>query len=59
MKGQNTFDLLVLPPGHREMVESLVTQHFLDKASAYDETDEVDIVRGKGMFSHAILFDGH
>ncbi|KAF5621674.1 AAA family ATPase [Fusarium sp. NRRL 25303] len=48
MKGQNTFDLLVLPTGHREMVESLVTQHFLDKASAYDETDEVDIVRGKG-----------
>ncbi|KAF4445216.1 TOB3 (member of AAA-ATPase family) [Fusarium acutatum] len=48
MKGQNTFDLLVLPPGHREMVESLVTQHFLDKASSYDETDEVDIVRGKG-----------
>ncbi|KAF5976377.1 TOB3 (member of AAA-ATPase family) [Fusarium coicis] len=48
MKGQNTFDLLVLPPGHREMVESLVTQHFLDKASAFDETDEVDIVRGKG-----------
>ncbi|KAJ4248772.1 hypothetical protein NW762_012610 [Fusarium torreyae] len=48
MRGQNTFDLLVLPPGHREMVESLVTQHFLDKASAYDETDEVDIVRGKG-----------
>ncbi|KAF5591404.1 TOB3 (member of AAA-ATPase family) [Fusarium pseudoanthophilum] len=49
MKDQNTFDLLILPPGHREMVESLVTQHFLDKASAaYDETDEVDIVRGKG-----------
>ncbi|KAF4957444.1 hypothetical protein FGADI_3080 [Fusarium gaditjirri] len=48
MKGQNTFDLLILPTGHREMVESLVTQHFLDKASAYDETDEVDIVRGKG-----------
>ncbi|KAF5531223.1 TOB3 (member of AAA-ATPase family) [Fusarium napiforme] len=48
MKGQNTFDLLVLPSGHREMVESLVTQHFLDKASAYSETDEVDIVRGKG-----------
>ncbi|KLO97611.1 TOB3 (member of AAA-ATPase family) [Fusarium fujikuroi] len=48
MKDQNTFDLLILPPGHRAMVESLVTQHFLDKASAYDETDEVDIVRGKG-----------
>lgn len=48
MRGQNTFDLLVLPPGHREMVESLVTQHFLNKASSYDETDEVDIIRGKG-----------
>ncbi|KAG5656905.1 hypothetical protein KAF25_011074, partial [Fusarium avenaceum] len=48
MRGQNTFDLLVLPPGHREMVESLVTQHFLNKASSYDETDEVDIVCGKG-----------
>jgi hypothetical protein len=51
MKDQNTFDLLILPPGHREMVESLVTQHFLDNASAYDETDEVDIVRGKGNWS--------
>nr|RBQ94338.1 hypothetical protein FVER53263_09839 [Fusarium verticillioides] len=30
------------------MVESLVTQHFLGKASAYDDTDDVDIVRGKG-----------
>ncbi|KAL7952771.1 hypothetical protein V8C34DRAFT_309762 [Trichoderma compactum] len=47
-KGENTFDLLVLPPGHRNMVESLVTQHYLDKASASDETDEMDIVRGKG-----------
>ncbi len=49
MRGENTFDLLVLPPGHRKMVESLVTQHYLDKASAAaDGTDEVDIVRGKG-----------
>jgi hypothetical protein len=48
-KGENTFDLLVLPPGHRDMVESLVTQHYLDKASATDETDEMDIVRGKGI----------
>ncbi|KAF5966097.1 AAA family ATPase [Fusarium bulbicola] len=55
MKGQNTFDLLVLPPGHREMVESLVTQHFLDKASAYDETDEVDIVRGKGSAGKGLI----
>jgi hypothetical protein len=47
-KGENTFDLLVLPKGHRTMVESLVTQHYLDMASASDEADEVDIVRGKG-----------
>ncbi|RYP59350.1 hypothetical protein DL769_008569 [Monosporascus sp. CRB-8-3] len=47
-KGENTFDLLVLPPGHRTMVESLVTQHYLDKASASDETYEMDIVHGKG-----------
>ncbi|KAI1172279.1 hypothetical protein F4777DRAFT_582133 [Nemania sp. FL0916] len=45
---ENTFDLLVLPPGHRRMVESLVTQHFLDRETASDEIDEVDIVRGKG-----------
>lgn len=25
MKGQNAFDLLALPPRHREMVESLMT----------------------------------
>jgi hypothetical protein len=55
MRGQNTFDLLVLPPGHREMVESLVTQHFLNKASSYDETDEVDIVRGKGTDCSLLL----
>jgi hypothetical protein len=48
MRGENTFDLLVLPDGHRDMVESLVTQHYLDRASAADGTDEVDIVRGKG-----------
>ncbi len=47
MKGENTFDLLVLPPGHREMVESLVTRHFLGKESASDETDGVDIIRGR------------
>ncbi|KAK1238042.1 LOW QUALITY PROTEIN: hypothetical protein MKX08_002621 [Trichoderma sp. CBMAI-0020] len=51
-RGENTFDLLVLPPGHRNMVESLVTQHYLDKASTSDETDEMDIVRGKGTAPH-------
>jgi flagellar biosynthesis GTPase FlhF len=36
------------------MVESLVTQHFLDKASSYDEDDEVDIVRGKGIHTYLL-----
>ncbi|KAF7558199.1 hypothetical protein G7Z17_g13 [Cylindrodendrum hubeiense] len=45
---ENNFDLLVLPKGHREVVESLVTQHFRDKASISGDTDQVDIVRGKG-----------
>lgn len=55
MKGENTFDLLVLPAGHRNMVESLVTQHYLDRASAADGTDEVDIVRGKGIVPCILL----
>jgi len=55
MKGENTFDLLVLPPGHRNMVESLVTQHYLDRASAADGTDEVDIVRGKGQYRELVF----
>ena len=49
MRGQNTFDMPILPSGYRQMIESLVIQHFLDKVSSYDETDEVDIVRGKGI----------
>jgi len=57
MKGQNAFDLLALPPRHREMVEILMTQHFLEKASAYYGTDEVDVVRGKGMPSQSKVVD--
>lgn len=42
--GKTAFGHLVLPPGHKEMVTSLVTQHFRDKASG----GNTDIVRGKG-----------
>ncbi|KLU87170.1 hypothetical protein MAPG_06173 [Magnaporthiopsis poae ATCC 64411] len=42
--GKTAFGQLVLPPGHKEMVTSLVTQHFRDKASG----GNADIVRGKG-----------
>ncbi|KAK4448913.1 hypothetical protein QBC34DRAFT_300198 [Podospora aff. communis PSN243] len=44
---QTSFDRLVLPDGHKDMILSLVTQHFRDKESAKNETD-LDIVRGKG-----------
>ncbi|KAK0631215.1 hypothetical protein B0T14DRAFT_559036 [Immersiella caudata] len=43
---ENAFDQLVLPPGHKDMVKSLITQHFRDKESG--ETESADIVRGKG-----------
>ncbi|KAK0704490.1 hypothetical protein B0H67DRAFT_498311 [Lasiosphaeris hirsuta] len=43
---ENAFDQLVLPPGHKDMVKSLITQHFRDKESADAESN--DIVRGKG-----------
>jgi hypothetical protein len=39
------FDRLVLPPGHQDLILSLVTQHFRDKAS---DDDDKDFVRGKG-----------
>ncbi|RYP33774.1 hypothetical protein DL767_004641 [Monosporascus sp. MG133] len=43
---RTSFERLVLPPGHKDMVVSLVAQHFRDKESK--ETHQVDIVRGKG-----------
>ncbi|RYP92923.1 hypothetical protein DL770_000973 [Monosporascus sp. CRB-9-2] len=47
---QTFFDQLVLPKGHKEMVVSLIAQHFRDKDSSSKEskeTQQVDIVRGK------------
>ena len=43
---EKAFDQLVLPPGHKDMVKSLITQHFRDKESGGME--HTDIVRGKG-----------
>ncbi|KAH7215593.1 hypothetical protein DER44DRAFT_637613, partial [Fusarium oxysporum] len=47
---KTAFGRLVLPPGHKNMVLSLVSQHFRNKAAQRDrDSDEqVDIVRGKG-----------
>lgn len=43
-----TFDQLVLPRNHKEIVLSLVAQHFQDKSSGNNELEETDIVKGKG-----------
>ncbi|KAK4160627.1 hypothetical protein QBC43DRAFT_325295 [Cladorrhinum sp. PSN259] len=43
--GEQAFDQLVLPPGHKEMVKSLITQHFRHRAQNAANTD---IIRGKG-----------
>ncbi|KAH5240557.1 hypothetical protein HBI71_216040 [Parastagonospora nodorum] len=42
----SAFDRLALPDGHRDMVESLVTQHFRDRQSSSNE--QTDLVKGKG-----------
>jgi hypothetical protein len=53
------FNRLVLPEGHREMVKSLVTQHFRDKQMVTQNIDgkqvllarneKSDLIAGKGM----------
>ncbi|KAK6949515.1 hypothetical protein Daesc_009597 [Daldinia eschscholtzii] len=45
-KPKTVFDQLVLPGKHKDMILSLVTQHFRDKESSHN--DQSDIVRGKG-----------
>lgn len=46
--GQGAFGQLVLPPGHKKMVLSLISQHFRNKESQESNEKQVDIVRGKG-----------
>lgn len=48
--GQGAFGQLVLPPGHKKMVLSLISQHFRNKGSQEGNDKQVDIVRGKGKF---------
>ncbi|KAK3357819.1 hypothetical protein B0T25DRAFT_170507 [Lasiosphaeria hispida] len=45
---ETAFDQLVLPTGHKDMVQCLIAQHFRDREARIDENEEVDIVRGKG-----------
>lgn len=46
---ETAFDQLVLPPGHKEMVKSLIAQHFRDKRRMVGDMKYWDFVRGKGM----------
>lgn len=48
-KSLNAFDRLVLPDGHRRTIKSLIAQHFYDKGSKSAASEQVDIVRGKGI----------
>lgn len=41
-------DRLVLEEGHRNMIVSLISQHFREKASSRSRIEEFDIVKGKG-----------
>ncbi|EMR61973.1 putative aaa family atpase protein [Eutypa lata UCREL1] len=45
---EDGFGQLVLPDGHKDMVKSMIRQHLRDKKSATADTDQTDIVRGKG-----------
>ena len=45
---KTAFGRLVLPEGHKEMVLSLISQHFRNKVSQKGREEQVDIVRGKG-----------
>ncbi|QYT03112.1 AAA domain-containing protein [Trichoderma simmonsii] len=41
-------DRLVLEEGHRNMIVSLISQHFREKALSRSQKEEFDIVKGKG-----------
>lgn len=47
---RGAFSQLVLPPGHKKMVLSLISQHFRNKGSSSgsENSEQLDIVRGKG-----------
>jgi flagellar biosynthesis GTPase FlhF len=49
-KKETAFEQLVLPEGHKNMVQCLVAQHFRDKETRVNDNEEVDVVRGKGNY---------
>lgn len=45
---QPAFDQLVLPDGHKNIVLSLISQHYRNRDSGRRSIEQSDIVRGKG-----------
>ncbi|KAI0381928.1 hypothetical protein F5Y04DRAFT_270592 [Hypomontagnella monticulosa] len=48
----NEWDKLVLPPGHREMVQAMVETHAQELGSNKDPDIGMDLVQGKGKLLH-------
>ncbi|KAH9226594.1 hypothetical protein K456DRAFT_1766278 [Colletotrichum gloeosporioides 23] len=44
----DAFERLELPEGHRELVQSLVTQHFRNRQSSFTRDEQTDLIKGKG-----------
>lgn len=54
---QGAFGQLILPPGHKKMVLSLISQHFRNRVSQERNDEQVDIVRGKGKIKFCLSRD--
>ena len=54
-KRDTAFEQLVLPRGHKDMLGSLISQHFRDKKSEAADNEQRDIVRGKGKTPNRIV----
>jgi hypothetical protein len=46
---ETAFDQLVMEESQKNVILSLIAQHFRDKESATAANEQVDIVRGKGI----------
>lgn len=54
-KRDTAFEQLVLPRGHKDMLRSLISQHFRDKKSEASDNEQRDIVRGKGKKLNSVV----
>ena len=45
---KESFNRLVLPDGHKNMVKALVAQHFRNKNAPHEQNMNLDLIRGKG-----------